>query len=685
MVMWIKPSRAVNTQYESSLCPGNVTVPMANSNQNWAFEPTEGGGNLGVGLSIGTNGVYVASHATNLLTCHLKKEMEINDFVCVGLVFRSDSALLYVNGTLVSSRWRYCQSSSLVIAKTVKLGGALYAPQFSGIIDDFGLWERPLSKSEITAIYNQKLCSDVVLNDTTKFEVASAEFEFLSPDLIYKSTDSLQTSSGGCDSIVNNYVEYFYDSSPCTEIIYDTITIGNSICQTIGNDSAKLHASGYIVGPQLKGNQPINTDSKWIDVKGADSLYVNTMQHRFYDKSKIYDENNNLIWNWDGESVPAITWYSKYHSIFIGDNDSVRIEFYQGYPNFSVGHLQITGMSCGYNNLEYIDTIEVIVHDTTYVIDNSICQTIGNDSAQLQASGYIVGPQNLDCGKNVHTESKWINTLGIDTIIMYTMQHRLFDASRIYDRTDQLIWEWKGENASATWYEKQHSLNIEGNDSIKLEFYQGYNDPFCNGYLKVSGIICSDNYGQILYDTITVYRDSIIQIYQNVYDTTTTVLYHIDTTEIAVMDTNYINVNNYIDVYDTTTTVLYHIDTTQITVTDTNYINVNNYVDVYDSLIVDLTGAITSVNAPFNNTLQVKVYPNPASEVLILEVLDAEVTASYTYELINVNGQTVLANGSLSSNTNTVDIASYSGGTYYVKFYDAQQKMVNQAPVVIRK
>ena len=97
------------------------------------------------------------------------------------------------------------------------------------------------------------------------------------------------------------------------------------------------------------------------------------------------------------------------------------------------------------------------------------------------------------------------------------------------------------------------------------------------------------------------------------------------------MDTNYVTVNNYIDVYDT------------ITETYTNYIN------VYDSLIVDLTGLITSVNAPFNKTLQVKVNPNPAFEVLILEVLDTQLTASYTFELININGQTVLANGSLNN------------------------------------
>ena len=178
-------------------------------------------------------------------------------------------------------------------------------------------------------------------------------------------------------------------------------------------------------------------------------------------------------------------------------------------------------------------------------------------------------------------------------------------------------------------------------------------------------------------------------IFHSVYDTTTTVLYETDTTFIT--DTNYVVVNNYIDVYDTilvsiNDTLVHNVyDTTAITFVDTNYVEINKYVDVYDSLIVDLTGLITAVNVPFSSNLQVKVYPNPASELLILEVLDAQVTSAYSFELININGQTVMTNGLLNSNTTTIDISSFSGGTYYLKFYNAQSKMVNQAPVVIRK
>ena len=132
-------------------------------------------------------------------------------------------------------------------------------------------------------------------------------------------------------------------------------------------------------------------------------------------------------------------------------------------------------------------------------------------------------------------------------------------------------------------------------------------------------------------------------------------------------------------------TVVHNIyDTTAITVIDTNFVTKTNYVNAYDSLIVDLTGVITTINAPFTSNMQVKVFPNPASQLLFLEVLDAQVTSAYSFELVSVNGS-IVADGLLNSNTTTIDISSYSGGTYYVKFYDAQQRMVNQAPVVIRK
>lgn len=172
------------------------------------------------------------------------------------------------------------------------------------------------------------------------------------------------------------------------------------------------------------------------------------------------------------------------------------------------------------------------------------------------------------------------------------------------------------------------------------------------------------------YCSDTTYVQDTTTITNTVLDTITTNV--VDTTNVTIMDT--ITVTN--TVVDTITT--------HITVTDTNYVTKTNYVDVYDSLIVDLTGVITAIDAPFNSTLQVRVYPNPASQLLFLEVLDTQVTSAYSFELINVNGS-IVADGLLNSNTTTVDISSYTGGTYYVKFYDAQGKMVNQAPIVIRK
>ena len=129
---------------------------------------------------------------------------------------------------------------------------------------------------------------------------------------------------------------------------------------------------------------------------------------------------------------------------------------------------------------------------TTATMAQNICQSIGNDSLALYNNGYITGPQNLDCGQNVHTETKWINVIGADSLFINTAQHRLYDFSKIYDQNNNLIWSWLGENGSPTWYFRSHSLFVGGNDSVRIEFHQGYSDPFCNGYIQVVGIYCSN-------------------------------------------------------------------------------------------------------------------------------------------------------------------------------------------------
>ncbi len=108
----------------------------------------------------------------------------------------------------------------------------------------------------------------------------------------------------------------------------------------------------------------------------------------------------------------------------------------------------------------------------------------------------IVGPQN-DCAtkkisRNTHTSSAFLELGNSIRIKITTVQHRTYDASRIYDQNGSLIWEWKGESRSDTWYTKEHFVTVNSS-KIKIEFTQGYSDPFCNGYIKAEVIEIRNN------------------------------------------------------------------------------------------------------------------------------------------------------------------------------------------------
>ena len=103
----------------------------------------------------------------------------------------------------------------------------------------------------------------------------------------------------------------------------------------------------------------------------------------------------------------------------------------------------------------------------------------------------VVGPQN-DCAtkkisRNIHTSSAYLELGNSNRLKITTLQHRTYDRSRIYDQTGKVIWEWTGESRSDTWYTKEHFQNVNCS-KIKVEFTQGYSDPFCNGYIKVEVI-----------------------------------------------------------------------------------------------------------------------------------------------------------------------------------------------------
>ena len=80
-----------------------------------------------------------------------------------------------------------------------------------------------------------------------------------------------------------------------------------------------------------------------------------------------------------------------------------------------------------------------------------------------------------------------------------------------------------------------------------------------------------------------------------------------------------------------------------------------------------------------------KVYPNPTSQTLTLEVLDPSKTNIYRFELFSITGKSIITSGFSDNMVKTLDISNLSSGLYYIKLYDTHEKIVNRLPIVIRK
>lgn len=125
---------------------------------------------------------------------------------------------------------------------------------------------------------------------------------------------------------------------------------------------------------------------------------------------------------------------------------------------------------------------------------------------------------------------------------------------------------------------------------------------------------------------------------------------HIDTTFIDVFDTTYVVIT------DTVT----FIDTVYVETFDTTYISVT------DTLVIDV--AYASVPTVLMN--RIKVYPNPAMNIIYIDNGDFSTISQYVYIVKNALGQ-VVTTIPVSGNIETVDITNWGGsGIYYLSVLD---------------
>ena len=159
--LWVKPNRPITTLIDEATSCGGIASQSANN--NWALFPNHGGDDmLGVGVSVGTNGIVVGEHGSFHLTSSLTHPMAIEDYVHVVVVYTNTTVTLYVNGVFVETQGLTCPSTPRFLTRLndegnimrLRFGAGLFSYQFNGIIDQFSFWNRSLSETEAAFLFS---------------------------------------------------------------------------------------------------------------------------------------------------------------------------------------------------------------------------------------------------------------------------------------------------------------------------------------------------------------------------------------------------------------------------------------------------------------------------------------------------------------------------------------------------
>ena len=144
-----------------------------------------------------------------------------------------------------------------------------------------------------------------------------------------------------------------------------------------------------------------------------------------------------------------------------------------------------------------------------------------------------------------------------------------------------------------------------------------------------------------------------------------------DTIQVMVYDTTYIAVN------DTIT----HNDTNFVTISDTIIYYDSVSVAVTDTLIINTL--ISGLNSP-NNINTLKVYPNPANDVVIIDNGDFSLMSAYKLKIVNSLGAEVF-NSFVSIPQFQIPVSSIGGnGLYYIQIFDESSSLLTTKKLILK-
>lgn len=274
---WVKPGRDISLIEEGGISYENT--------QNLLILPNHGGNTeMGIGLSVGTNGVCVYGHSSNIITSLLTYATPINDFTNISVNVSKTKIELFVNGLLVKSNNMLYPEKKKYIFPYYMGNNSTVSLHFDGTVDELGFWSRTLSNEEIRKYY---ISTFVKVYTQNKVVVNGKDFTIPLNIITIIAEDSI-------------YAYQFDFSYDTTHVEYQGLIQENTMSQNanvVVNDKQKgklrfaaieqgfFEGSGALIELKFKAikagvflpeitNFLMNTDT--IDKLSTDSIYIFT-------------------------------------------------------------------------------------------------------------------------------------------------------------------------------------------------------------------------------------------------------------------------------------------------------------------------------------------------------------------------------------------------------------------------
>ena len=147
---WAKPSDTIHLVNES------VSGVSGIAGQRFVIGPGHGGNKneVGVGVSVGTNGIIVYEHCSSFLPAILVYPISITDWTHIAIVYREKVPHLYINGEF---KKQGLTSNKESVYASGFFGGYEPYGYFVGFIRDIKIWIEGRSDEEIKENLNKKL------------------------------------------------------------------------------------------------------------------------------------------------------------------------------------------------------------------------------------------------------------------------------------------------------------------------------------------------------------------------------------------------------------------------------------------------------------------------------------------------------------------------------------------------